>query len=58
LKFDRQLGTWLKKFKFNDQNKKDVLIQGLKLTKSSPNYKNWKFIGQLKVEMHKFRIKD
>jgi hypothetical protein len=43
LKFDGQLGTWLKKSETKDQTEKDVQIEGLKLIES------WTKLKKLKV---------
>ena len=58
LKFDGQLGTWLKKSKTKDHTKKSVIVRA-KIDKINGEIEeNLKFNGQLRVQMHKSETKD
>ena len=58
LKFDGQLGTWLEKFKTNDQTEKSVIVWAENDQIIGKIEENLKFGGQLRVQLHKLESKD
>jgi hypothetical protein len=58
LKFDSQLGNWLKKFKTKDQIVKGARLHDWNWPNQGPNWRKLKVWWSIKVQMLKLKTKD